>query len=304
MSSRISENKLVADLSGASSRSNAAPACPRYLECNSQDSFEILTDRLQATTFEPCAAALAELRHNVSPTPQQSLIRATPLFPEPAPPDLAALLSEDSQRRLRVSFDAFVTPQAGADVRAAAGNFEDACVMQHAAQALLVSREIDTRTVIAKWLQGAELFNVPISATVALLDVAAKTVFLKPKPGQLDLPFVITKLSPGWYTFVIDQGERLLIDRCKGPAERWDTDGSHMVLSGGYPVLFAGEVCVNEAGEISAYTNKSGAYQTPEAQVSAIKEHLLLHRATFIPYSRAADLAGGNEARAGRLTAC
>jgi hypothetical protein len=83
------------------------------------------------------------------------------------------------------------------------------------------------------------------------------------KTGKIDRVNYLgrqTALRDGWYAFVIDQSNRLVVGIAAGQQDA--PNGAHANLVGGMPVRFAGALYAKD-GVLQKYTNNSGTYRTP-----------------------------------------
>jgi hypothetical protein len=86
-------------------------------------------------------------------------------------------------------------------------------------------------------------------------------------------------VKSGTYAFVIDQDQDLLVSLTAAP-KGGAPAGAHLNLVAGLPVLFAGELTIQD-GRIVCYTPQSGSYRTPLSLVDVAQQHPLLADATF-----------------------
>ena len=81
-------------------------------------------------------------------------------------------------------------------------------------------------------------------------------------------------VTSGTYAFVIDQDQDLLVSLTASP-KGGAPAGAHLNLVAGLPVLFAGELTIQD-GAIVSYTPQSGSYRTPESLLEVAQKHPLL----------------------------
>lgn len=103
-------------------------------------------------------------------------------------------------------------------------------------------------------------------------------IFRVRSSGTDDSELVPARLRPGSHAFVRMPGEDFL--RVGVATGRFGDMCGHLVISGGAPVLFAGELEVNENCRVVRWSNKSGSFR-PAAWAA---ETIALDPALFVPY--------------------